>query len=338
VSTSKDVARVAGVSQTTVSYVINGRSGVAPETRRRVEEAMAQLQYEPNAGARALKNQRTQAVAVMMPFGLTVDRLGVLPFIETFASRARPENHDVLLVTADEGPDGLLRLSRQRLCDAIVLMDVVTEDPRIPIAAELDLPVVVVGVPAHRAGLPCVDLDYELAGALAVDELVMSGHRRVRVLGAPLSRTPYEVNCIRRVQRGAADAAIRRGADFGLASVSETTSAAVAAALDTALGAGTSADDPVGLVVPSRQVLMLLLPVLASRRLRPGRDLSVVAQCEDDMAAAADPPLSNASVEPRAVANRAMDLVFAALRGDPRDGSDLHLVAPPASPDGTPPS
>ncbi|WP_337060646.1 LacI family DNA-binding transcriptional regulator [Kineococcus sp. G2] len=338
--TSKDVARLAGVSQSTVSFVVNGRDGVAAETRARVEAAMAQLQYQPNAGARALKEQRTRALGIVMPFGLTVDRLGVLPFIETFTRRARQHDHDVLLVTADEGPAGLLRLSRQRLCDAIVLMDVVTEDARVPVAADLDLPVVVVGVPAERAGLPCVDLDYELAGRLAVEDLVATGHRRVRVLGDPLSLTSYEVGCIRRVQRGAAVAALEAGVDCavvplpaaGAARSSAAPSSALADVLAGLLAGVRDAESPLGLVVPSRQVLTGLLPALAARGLRPGRDVSVVAQCDDELAVSVDPPLTSVSLEGAAVAERAMDLVFAALDARAAGGvggvDRLELVVP----------
>ncbi|MFD1276322.1 LacI family DNA-binding transcriptional regulator [Streptomyces kaempferi] len=59
--TMSDVARHAGVSQTTVSFVLNDKPGVAipDETRRRILEAIAELGYRPNAGARALAANRS---------------------------------------------------------------------------------------------------------------------------------------------------------------------------------------------------------------------------------------------------------------------------------------
>ncbi|MFE6820939.1 LacI family DNA-binding transcriptional regulator [Streptomyces sp. NPDC057690] len=68
-TTSADVARAAGVSRTTVSYVLNNRPGEAipEETRRRVTEAARRLQYRPHAGARALAAGRTDIVLLAIP-------------------------------------------------------------------------------------------------------------------------------------------------------------------------------------------------------------------------------------------------------------------------------
>ena len=67
--TSKDVARIAGVSQSTVSYVMSGKRPISERTRQRVLAAMEQLTYEPNAGARALASQRTRVIGLVVPFG-----------------------------------------------------------------------------------------------------------------------------------------------------------------------------------------------------------------------------------------------------------------------------
>jgi len=65
--TLRDVGRRAGVSAMTVSRVINGRSGVDAETQRRVEEAIATLNYVPNRIARGLISQRTQTLGLIVP-------------------------------------------------------------------------------------------------------------------------------------------------------------------------------------------------------------------------------------------------------------------------------
>ena len=183
--TSKDVARLAGVSQSTVSYVLSGKRPISEATRRKVLEAIEGLTYEPNAGARALASQRTSVIGLVVPFHPGSDAAGMLPFIETIASSARARDHEVLLVTADEGSAGLRRLARRSLCDAIVMMDIEAHDERIPVAASLRVPVVLVGVPEQPAGLRCVDLDFREAGRLAVDELAETGHDRVICLGYP---------------------------------------------------------------------------------------------------------------------------------------------------------
>src|SRR5829696_5918438 len=159
--TSRDVARVAGVSQSTVSYVMSGKRPISAAVRKRVEDAIEQLTYQPNAGARALAGQRTHVIALVVPFGPSADTSSLLPFIEVITSGVREHDYDLLLVTADEGPAALSRLEGRSLCDAIVLMEIEDRDARIGVAAALRVPVVLIGVPEDPQGLPCVDVDFE---------------------------------------------------------------------------------------------------------------------------------------------------------------------------------
>ena len=197
--TSKDVARLAGVSQSTVSYVMTGKRPISETTRQRVLAAIKELTYEPNQGARALASQRTNVVGLVVPFSPGADTGGLLPFIETIASSARERDHEVLLVTADEGSAGLRRLAGRSLCDAIVLMDIHGRgDDRIPVAASLPVPVVLVGVPEDPMGLHCVDLDFPVAARLAVDELAATGHQRLAFISHPSEMIDRDLNFVRR--------------------------------------------------------------------------------------------------------------------------------------------
>lgn len=67
--TSRDVARLAGVSQSTVSFVYTGRDGISDATRERVLRAAATLNYRPNLAARAMRTRRTGRLAVVIPVG-----------------------------------------------------------------------------------------------------------------------------------------------------------------------------------------------------------------------------------------------------------------------------
>lgn len=66
-ATSRDVARLAGVSQTTVSFVLTGRPGISEATRQRVLAAAEQLRYRPNLAARSMRTHRTGRLALAMP-------------------------------------------------------------------------------------------------------------------------------------------------------------------------------------------------------------------------------------------------------------------------------
>jgi DNA-binding LacI/PurR family transcriptional regulator len=305
---------------------MTGKRPISERTRRRVLAAIDELTYEPHAGARALKSQRTRVVGLIVPFGHGVDTAGVLPFIETITSSAREQDHEVLVNTADEGSAGLRRLAGRQLCDAIVLMDIRGRgDERIAVAAALPLPVILVGVPDDPMGLNCVDLDFAQAAELAVGELAATGHERLIILGYPAEIIERDANYVRRFLGAADGAAQRHGLPCELITPIEPTRAAAeaAAARIGRLGAKT------GVIVPQSQLVQPLLHALTARGVRPGRDLSVIGLCTDDAAESIEPPVTNVSLEPRDVSRRAMRSLFWLLEPTP--------VGPPPAIDLIPP-
>jgi len=306
--TSKDVARLAGVSQSTVSYVLSGKRPISEETRQRVLAAIEGLTYEPNAGARALASQRTSVIGLVVPFHRGADAAGQLPFIETIASSARAREHEVLLVTSDEGSAGLRRLAGRSLCDAIVMMDVEAKDDRIPVAASLRVPVVLVGVPEDPAGLHCVDLDFATAARLAVDELAASGHDRLVYLGHPAETIARGLNFVRRFLDPFRETADRHGLPYELVAPVEPGRAGATVAVDRALAS--RGQGRLGLVVPNSAAVQPVLHALSARGAVPGRDVSVIGVCTDAAAQETEPPVTNVSLEPRDVSRRAMETLF----------------------------
>jgi DNA-binding LacI/PurR family transcriptional regulator len=93
--TSRDVARLAGVSQSTVSFVYTGREGVAAATRERVLRAASELNYRPNLAARSMRTRRTGRLAVLIPF----TGLNLVPILEGAARTARDAGYVVEVVT-----------------------------------------------------------------------------------------------------------------------------------------------------------------------------------------------------------------------------------------------
>lgn len=310
--TSRDVARLANVSQSTVSYVMSGKRPISRKTRERVEAAIEQLTYQPNAGARALAGQRTQVVGLVIPMGAGSDTTGLLPFIETIAACARQRDHDVLLVTADEGAAVLTRLSGRSQCDAIIVMDVEAADARVPVAAELRVPVLLIGVPDDPQGLPCVDLDFERAAHLAIGEIVGCGHRRVVIIGHEEHVIARGINYVGRFERGARQAAEQFGVDLEFVTPVAATREGGRDAVERALAVGGSRP---GLVLPYAPAVPWVLQALGERGMVPGRDVSVVGLVTDAMAESTSPPVTNVSMEPRSVSRLAMTTLFDVLDG-----------------------
>jgi DNA-binding LacI/PurR family transcriptional regulator len=324
--TSKDVARLAGVSQSTVSYVMSGKRPISEETRERVLSTIERLTYEPNAGARALASQRSRVIGLVVPFREVADR-AVLPFIETTTSLARARDHEVLLMTTDEGSAGLRRLAGRSLCDAIVLMDIEARDDRIPVAASLPVPVILIGVPEDPAGLHCVDLDFAMAARMAVDELAETGHDRLIFMGYPAETMDRDLNFVRRFLDSARETADRHGLPYELIAPVEPGRGGARAAVEHVLaGRG---EGRLGLVLPNSPTYQPVLSALSARGVVPGHDVSVIALCADAVAEELEPPVTNVSLEPRDVVRRAMRTLFwllePTIEGPP---AATELVAP----------
>ncbi|GAA2154426.1 MULTISPECIES: LacI family DNA-binding transcriptional regulator [Glycomyces] len=92
--TSHDVARLAGVSQSTVSFVFTGREGISAATREKVLQAAAELNYRPNLAARSMRTQRTGRLAVVVPFS----GLNLVPLLEGAVGTAREAGYTVEVV------------------------------------------------------------------------------------------------------------------------------------------------------------------------------------------------------------------------------------------------
>ncbi|WP_114855396.1 LacI family DNA-binding transcriptional regulator [Brachybacterium sp. YJGR34] len=181
--TSLDVARLAGVSQSTVSYVLTGARPISDATRRRVEEAIEQLGYHPNSGARTLRSRRSGVIGLMVPKAHGNDG-PLMEFVGAVAREARRFGYDILLVTAQEGARGIDRVVRTGICEALILMELGKHDERIAPVVDSGLPFVTLGRPDAVPQGSMVDLDFELLGSMVVDRAEAEGCERLLLFGA----------------------------------------------------------------------------------------------------------------------------------------------------------
>ena len=188
--TVADVADTAGVSRQTVSNVLNAPQRVRPETRARVEEAIATLGYLPNRAARALRVQASQLIGYRVE-PVHEESLASIHdrFLHALAEAGREADHHLLLFTADDAEDELAacaRLYRAGGVDGFVLYGIGHGDPRPQALLRLGAPFAAFGRTDFDAGQhPWVDVDNAAGTAAAVDHLVARGHRRVAFLGWP---------------------------------------------------------------------------------------------------------------------------------------------------------
>ena len=319
VVTLADVAARAGVSASTVSYVISRKRPISPETRERVLRAVAELGYHPNAGARALASQRSNTIALMVPLRSDMYVPVLMQIAMAVATAARAAGHDVLLLTGEEGIQGLRRIAGSGLADAVILMDVELDDERIPVLKELAIPAVLIGLPAALQGLTCVDLDFTAAGAACADHLADLGHRYVALLGADRTvyrrRTGYAARTLDGLTRRALERGMRtvhRSCDGGSATVSAT----VAEMLEAwpSLSA---------FVVQNEAAIGPLLHTLARHRRAVPEDVSVLAICPDQIAVQTQPKITSIAIPAEEMGRRAVRLAVRQLDGKPTTGITL---------------
>ncbi|MFG2054743.1 LacI family DNA-binding transcriptional regulator [Micromonospora sp. NPDC048930] len=177
----RDVAAAAGVSVTTVSHVLNNKSGtrVSPETRERVETAARQLGYAANGLARGLRLQRSQTL------GLLSDEIATTPYagriILGAQETASARGWLLMLLTTGRDPEVERReiqaLARHRV-DGVLYATMYHQVVRVP--EELrPMPVVLLDASSADGPYPSVVPDERGGGAAAVRELLAHGHRRI---------------------------------------------------------------------------------------------------------------------------------------------------------------
>lgn len=180
----KDVARVAGVSPTTVSHVLSGRRPVSEATRRKVEETMAELGYVPMRSARNLALGRTMLI------GLLVPDIGNSFFAELAKGVERTAaSHGFNVILANTGFDRHsalthLELVHSRAVDGVIYSagSAFTDDEIM--GALGDLPLVTVDETVKGSAAPLITSDNHHGGALVARHLLELGHRRALVLHA----------------------------------------------------------------------------------------------------------------------------------------------------------
>jgi DNA-binding LacI/PurR family transcriptional regulator len=305
-----EVAAAAGVSISTVSYALSGKRPVAPDTRRRIEEAVRLLGYSPNAGARMLAGRRTQIFAVSEPLRKDTHAPTHMAFVLATAVAARRNDYDVLLLTDEQAQAGMRRVAANGLVDAILVLDVAPDDARVELARQVQTPTVFIGIPDDNEGLICVDLDFESAAALAVDRLADAGHTSIGLVGQ--TETAYvKSNFPPRVRASFLARAAERGVEAshgttGTKRASRTAARATAGRLldegATALVLHCADDAHVG-----------ALAELAARGLRVPEDVSVVSVGASFDTATLSTPLDSIPLVPEASCDLAVSLALEAL-------------------------
>ncbi|MBW9095742.1 LacI family DNA-binding transcriptional regulator [Microbacterium jejuense] len=296
-----DVAARAGVSGQTVSRVVNGSPRVDPDTRARVEAAMAALGYRPHRAARALRTGRTQTLGLVVS---TLASVGNSRMLQAVADAAASRGYALTVVTL--GADGDVTAAFERLgdqgVDGAIVLNEATARVRGADVRAAGLRLVVVDSPRDdRFGV--VETDHAGGAESAVRHLLGLGHPTVHHLAGPEGSFAAAER-----ERGWRAALTGIGAPVPDLVRGDWTSASGHGAASALLGAGATA-----VFAANDQMALGLLRGIGEAGREIPADVSVVGF--DDVADAADyrPPLTTVHQDFDALGARAVAALVEAI-------------------------
>ena len=185
--TIKDVAKAAGVSPSTVTRVIQNKSTISDETKKRVRKTMKELNYHPNLNARSLVSSYTQVIGLVLPDDS--DAFYQNPFFPSVLrgiAQVASENHYAIqIATGKDEKERLNAISQMvygKRVDGLIFLYAQENDPLVKLVSEEQFPFLILGK-SLSPFIPLVDNDNIQAGFDATEYFIKKGCNRIAFIG-----------------------------------------------------------------------------------------------------------------------------------------------------------
>ncbi len=296
-ATSADVAARAGVSRTTVSFVLTGRAGAAisEETRRRVQDAARELGYQAHGAARALAGGRSHTIGLVLlqaPEQVSGDA-HLVDTLWGIGSEVGKGDYRVLVEPMGFTSVGYRDLLASHRVDGLIVSGPRSDDTALVETIGEGFPIVIKGS-LPGIDVPSVDVDNRAGARLATDHLVAAGHRRIGLItNAPLAYTAAAER-LAGYRDSLAAAGLERADDLVAEGLFDATSGLVA--MRSLLE---RAPDLTAVFVASDVVAFGALAALRESGRRVPDDVSLVGFDDIPLSSHFDPPLTTVRVPAR---------------------------------------
>jgi len=327
-ATSVDIAHRAGVSQATVSRVLRGSPLVNVETRRRVEEAVKELNYKVDRHASSLRTQRSGTLALLLFEDPTSDDSNINPFflsmLGSITRACARYKHDLLISFQQLSDDWHADYEDSMKADGLILLgygDYLAYEGKLAQLVEKGTHFVRWGPVLEGQPGVSVGCDNATAGELVGQHLVERGRRHVAFLGDASTHYP---EFLARYQ--GCDAALRQAGlamDPGLQVDAESTELAGYGAAQTLIARGKPFD---ALFAASDLIAVGALRALAEHGLRVPEDVAVVGFDGTPAAQMSNPPLTTVVQDTRKAGELLVDTLLHLVRDQPATS----VTIPPA--------
>lgn len=318
-ATAKDVAARAGTSTAVVSYVFNdGPRGVAAATRERVLRAAAELNYKPNALARALSFGRTLSVGLIVP-DIANRFFGELARALEEAAAARGN----ILLIGDSGQSVERERSHvaafvERRVDSVVMVSL-SDEPDLRAFAEAGVPVAVLHPLAPHQAASSISIDYRAAAAAATEHLLAHGYGSLALFNGPTESAGSQQH-----REGFRDAVSAAGRDIEV--VEESTQISRAHAAQVALDVLARPRRPRAVYCATDEQAYGVLFACHRLGLRVPDDVAVTGFDGTEHSAYSFPPLTTVRQPLTEIAERAIELLSERRETPARETAAFELV------------
>ncbi len=185
------IAKLAGVSKSTVSRVINNHPNVSDTTRQRVLDAISATGYRPNLAARALVTRQTGVLSLVIPANVSATFTDPYfpALIQSITLAANEHNYAIMLWignNSEEEDRYCDRILNHGFFDGIIIASAVDDDPLLRRLVVTNLPHVLIGPPQQQVK-HYVDVNNRLASCEAVEHLIRLGCQRIGTIAGPLN-------------------------------------------------------------------------------------------------------------------------------------------------------
>ena len=185
--TIKDVAKAAVVSPSTVTRVIQNKSTISDETKKRVRKAMKELNYHPNLNARSLVSSYTQVIGLVLPDDS--DAFYQNPFFPSVLrgiAQVASENHYAIQIATGKNEkerlDAISQMVYGKRVDGLIFLYAQENDPLVNLVVDEQFPFLILGK-SLSPFIPLVDNDNVQAGYDATEYFIKKGCSRIAFIG-----------------------------------------------------------------------------------------------------------------------------------------------------------
>ena len=282
----KDIAKIAGVSISTVSRVLNGTKPVSPDLEKRVHEAIEQEDYVPNHSARSMVLKKTNLIGLILPRLSGIFHQSLYYLLEEILEKKGYKLIVCNIKDNDFSEISYLNLLRQKEVDGIVLCHESHSDKIDDYLNKSKIPIVQCAIDIRNLKWPSVSTDAEAAARDGVEYLIKKGHRKIGMICAErYSSADFQVTGYRKAFKTNnldVDTDLIIPGNFSLASGKEVTEKLLR-----------RCPDLTAIFYVSDEMAIGGYRALAERGLVPGRDIDILGHDGVELGAYIEPPLSS---------------------------------------------